>query len=156
MASTIIFLDLLSKASIQSRSHPQALHLNYQEPATHICHTLRLLRRIVEARRRAGRTILLRWYVQGTFGTLSEWRASYLSVPIIRLFIMSPGGRDLSRLLRDVLWPEDHPEREMLTPKSFRYHPVHLGDTMQGGRYKIVHKVGWRHDGTVWLARDTK
>ncbi len=27
---------------------------------------------------------------------------------------------------------------------------------MQEGRYKIVHKLGWRHDGTIWLARDTK
>ena len=40
--------------------------------------------------------------------------------------------------------------------RSGGFHPVHLGDTMQGGRYKIVHKLGWRHDGTIWLARDTK
>lgn len=40
--------------------------------------------------------------------------------------------------------------------RSGGYHPVHLGDTMHGGRYKIMHKLGWGRDGTVWLARDTK
>lgn len=34
------------------------------------------------------------------------------------------------------------------------YHPVHLGDTMLGQRYEIVHKLGWGRDGIVWLARD--
>ncbi len=40
--------------------------------------------------------------------------------------------------------------------RSGGFHPVHLGDTMQEGRYKIVHKLGWRYDGTIWLAKDTK
>ena len=36
------------------------------------------------------------------------------------------------------------------------YHPVHLGDIFQEGRYFIVHKLGWALDGTIWLARDRK
>lgn len=36
--------------------------------------------------------------------------------------------------------------------RSGGYHPVHLGDTMQGGRYHIVQKFGWGRDATVWLA----
>lgn len=27
--------------------------------------------------------------------------------------------------------------------RSGGYHPVHLGDTMQGGRHTIVHKLSW-------------
>ena len=40
--------------------------------------------------------------------------------------------------------------------RSGGYHPVHLGDTIQEGRYIIVHKLGWELDGTIWLARDRK
>lgn len=34
------------------------------------------------------------------------------------------------------------------------YHPVALGDTLSGGRYKIHHKLGWGGFSTVWLASD--
>lgn len=34
------------------------------------------------------------------------------------------------------------------------YHPIHLGDTLKDGRYKILHKLGWGGYATVWLARD--
>ena len=40
--------------------------------------------------------------------------------------------------------------------RSGGYHPVHLGDILQEGRYSIVHKLGWALDGTIWLARDRK
>ena len=36
------------------------------------------------------------------------------------------------------------------------YRPVHLGETLQQGRYKIVHKLGWGRNGVVWLARDMR
>lgn len=34
------------------------------------------------------------------------------------------------------------------------FHPVHLGDTLDNGRYRIVHKLGFGGYATVWLARD--
>ncbi|GAB1744227.1 hypothetical protein NU219Hw_g1380t1 [Hortaea werneckii] len=34
------------------------------------------------------------------------------------------------------------------------YHPVHIGDTLNGGRYIIRHKLGWGGYGTSWLAFD--
>ncbi len=34
------------------------------------------------------------------------------------------------------------------------FHPVHLGDKYDGGRYGIVHKLGAGGFSTVWLARD--
>ncbi len=34
------------------------------------------------------------------------------------------------------------------------YHPTHLGDMLNNGRYNIVHKLGWGGYATVWLARD--
>ena len=35
------------------------------------------------------------------------------------------------------------------------YHPVHLGDFYNGGRYKVLHKLGWGGYATVWLLFDT-
>ena len=40
--------------------------------------------------------------------------------------------------------------------RSGGYHPLHLGDTMKGGRYRIVQKLGWGRDATVWLAEDRR
>ncbi|KAF2124975.1 kinase domain-containing protein [Dothidotthia symphoricarpi CBS 119687] len=35
-------------------------------------------------------------------------------------------------------------------------HPILIGDELQDGRYRIVHKLGMGSFSTVWLARDTK
>ncbi len=34
------------------------------------------------------------------------------------------------------------------------YHPTHLGDVLNNGRCKIMHKLGWGGYSTVWLAKD--
>jgi len=36
------------------------------------------------------------------------------------------------------------------------FHPVHLGDRFDCGRYKIIHKLGDGGFSTVWLARDAR
>ncbi|RMX87560.1 hypothetical protein D0869_02274 [Hortaea werneckii] len=36
------------------------------------------------------------------------------------------------------------------------YHPIHIGDTLNGGRYTIHHKLGWGGYGTSWLAYDKR
>jgi serine/threonine-protein kinase SRPK3 len=34
------------------------------------------------------------------------------------------------------------------------YHPVNIGDTLDGGRYTVMLKLGWGQYSTVWLAVD--
>ncbi len=34
------------------------------------------------------------------------------------------------------------------------FHPIHLGDALKGGRYCVLHKLGYGGFSTVWLARD--
>jgi serine/threonine-protein kinase SRPK3 len=36
------------------------------------------------------------------------------------------------------------------------YHPIHVGDKFNNGRYVVVRKLGWGHFSTVWLTRDTR
>lgn len=36
------------------------------------------------------------------------------------------------------------------------YHPVALGDLVNDGRYKVLHKLGWGGYSTVWVARDLR
>ena len=40
--------------------------------------------------------------------------------------------------------------------RSVGYHPVHIGDTMKGGRYQIVQNLGFGRDATVWLPEDRR
>lgn len=35
------------------------------------------------------------------------------------------------------------------------YHPIHLGDLLAEGRYKILRKLGFGSFSTVWLAKDS-
>ena len=35
------------------------------------------------------------------------------------------------------------------------FHPVHFGDLLHHGQYKIVRKLGYGAFSTVWLAKDT-
>lgn len=34
------------------------------------------------------------------------------------------------------------------------YHPLHLGDKIEDGRYEVVHKPGYGGSSTAWLAHD--
>jgi serine/threonine-protein kinase SRPK3 len=34
------------------------------------------------------------------------------------------------------------------------YHPVHVGEQYNNGRYTVIQKLGWGHFSTVWLSRD--
>lgn len=47
----------------------------------------------------------------------------------------------------------DGEEEDAADYKRGGYHPVQLRDTFQGGRYRVVKKLGWGHFSTVWLVR---
>lgn len=36
------------------------------------------------------------------------------------------------------------------------YHPLGLGEVLQHGHYKIIHKLGWGSYSTTWAAKDQK
>ncbi|EEB06378.2 CMGC/SRPK protein kinase [Schizosaccharomyces japonicus yFS275] len=36
------------------------------------------------------------------------------------------------------------------------YHVTHIGDSLKGGQYTIIRKLGWGQFSTVWLAKDNK
>lgn len=33
-----------------------------------------------------------------------------------------------------------------------RFHPLHIGDTLDSGRYRVIRKLGYGSFSTVWLA----
>ncbi len=34
------------------------------------------------------------------------------------------------------------------------YHRVRVGEKFKGGRYTVLHKLGWGHFSTVWMVLD--
>ncbi|KAF4551881.1 Protein kinase domain-containing protein 21 [Elsinoe fawcettii] len=48
----------------------------------------------------------------------------------------------------------DLDEEPVQNYKPGGYHPVQIGDKLNGGRYKVLHKVGWGGFSTVWAAKD--
>ncbi|KAH6839523.1 kinase-like domain-containing protein [Chaetomium sp. MPI-CAGE-AT-0009] len=47
-----------------------------------------------------------------------------------------------------------HSQERMSRYQPGGFHPVKLGDTFNGGRYEVYHKLGWGGFSTVWLAKD--
>ncbi|KAL1524109.1 hypothetical protein AB1Y20_019019 [Prymnesium parvum] len=45
-------------------------------------------------------------------------------------------------------------EEDLKDYRKGGYHPVQLGETFKGQRYRVLSKMGWGHFSTVWLATD--
>ncbi|KAH6612603.1 serine protein kinase [Boeremia exigua] len=85
--------------------------------------------------------------------TISRWRATRLSV------VSSPCRRSShTPTMRSRFFEHDCdvPAEPLHRYQTGGYHPVHLGDFLHDGRYKILHKLGWGGYSTVWAARDQK
>lgn len=54
--------------------------------------------------------------------------------------------------LRYLLSPFDLEQAHDYEPGG--HHPVHLGDTLGSGRFRVIHKLGNGGTGNVWLCRD--
>ncbi|KAI9373398.1 kinase-like protein [Aspergillus egyptiacus] len=49
-----------------------------------------------------------------------------------------------------------HTEEPLWRYRPGGYHPVHLGDAFQNGRYTVHHKLGFGSSSTVWLVDDNE
>ncbi|KAI9847473.1 MAG: hypothetical protein M1837_002374 [Sclerophora amabilis] len=65
--------------------------------------------------------------------------------PSSELPTRSKGGR-FHRLTTPTEWIEYY--------RPGHFHPVHIGDELHQGRYKIIRKLGYGSFSTVWMARD--
>lgn len=52
-----------------------------------------------------------------------------------------------------IYFPEDDVE-DLEQYRAGGYHPTLIDDSFQGGRYTVVHKLGYGGYSTIWLARD--
>ena len=55
---------------------------------------------------------------------------------------------------RPRLYESEYDVEELEMYEIGGYHPIHIGDELHGGRYRIVHKLGYGSYATVWLVRD--
>lgn len=73
-------------------------------------------------------------------------------LPILRVLGQGPHRRVLPDLYEDARIVLPHEDLDVYTAGGF--HPVNLGDTFQGERYTIRHKLGYGGFSTAWLAYD--
>lgn len=66
--------------------------------------------------------------------------------------VTSPTGA-LCAPADDTYFPEDDVE-DLEQYRIGGYHPTLIDDSFQGGRYTVVHKLGYGGYSTIWLARD--
>lgn len=75
-----------------------------------------------------------------------------------------PQDEDSSDIIADDEQSNDipaHPSSLEYAEQPFNYclgglHPVHLWDSLDCGRYSVIHKLGYETSSTTWLARDSK
>lgn len=89
-------------------------------------------------------------------------RAKVWNCRFIRKYLLRPNLRmrqNCSRAMSTAHHSDFHCEIEGEALHRYKpggYHPIHLGDTLDGGRYTIHHKLGWGGYGTSWLALDKR
>ncbi|KAI0140538.1 kinase-like domain-containing protein [Xylariaceae sp. FL1272] len=68
---------------------------------------------------------------------------------------LCPGAScGIHHTMRPVLYTCDIDAEPLHRYTSGGYHPVHLGDQLKHGRYRVLHKLGWGGYSSVWAARD--
>ncbi|KAH7322406.1 serine protein kinase [Stachybotrys elegans] len=94
---------------------------------------------------------LIRYHSKSRAFARQEYKIPHLTITWLNfIHAMTPEDDEVrfDTIMLPCEWVEDY--------RPGGYHPVHLGDVLHDGQYKVIRKLGEGSFSTVWLTRDLK